>query len=101
MDLATWVGIIVGISTIITTTSLGIRWLVRHYFDEIKAELKPNSGSSLKDQVTRLEKEMLEAQEQRKEANRKIDHMYDLLIEYISRNSGANQSTTKAPRKSK
>lgn len=28
-----------------------VRWLVKHYL----AELKPNSGSSLKDSVTRLE----------------------------------------------
>jgi hypothetical protein len=87
MDLASWVGIIVGISTIVTSSGLGVRWLVKHYFDEIKHELKPNSGTSLKDQVTRLEREMLDAQEQRKEVNRKIDHMYDILIDYISRNS--------------
>jgi hypothetical protein len=87
MDLGAWVGLIVGITTIITSSGLGIRWLVKHYFDEIKHELKPNGGSSLKDQVNRLEKEMSEAQEQRKETNRKIDHMYDLLIDYISRNS--------------
>ena len=28
-----------------------VRWLVKHYL----AELKPNSGSSIKDQVNRLE----------------------------------------------
>ena len=87
MDFAAWVGTIVGISAIISSAALGVRWLVRHYFDEIKKELKPNSGSSLKDQVTRLEKEMLEAQSQRKETNKKIDHMYEILLDYISRSS--------------
>lgn len=87
MDLAAWVGTIVGISAIISSAAIGVRWLVNHYFEEIKHELKPNSGQSLKDQVTRLEKEMLEAQAQRKETNKKIDHMYDLFIEYISKNS--------------
>jgi len=87
MDFASWIGTFVGISAIISSSALGVRWLTRHYFDEIKKELKPNSGSSLKDQVTRLEKEMLEAQAQRRETNKKIDHMYDLLLEYISRAS--------------
>ena len=47
--------ITISISTVITTAALGVKWLVKHYFDEIKKEIKPNSGSSMKDQVTRLE----------------------------------------------
>lgn len=93
-------GIVISVGTIISIAAVGIRWLVKHYFDEIKKELKPNSGSSIKDQVTRLEKEMAEAQEQRKEANKKIDHMYDLLIEYIAKSSKAKSSTTKTTKKS-
>jgi hypothetical protein len=65
--------ITISLSTIITTASLGVRWLVKHYFDEIKKEIKPNSGSSMKDQVTRLESRT-EAVED------KIDKLYDLLI---------------------
>jgi hypothetical protein len=84
MDFITLSGIFIAVSTIITSTSLGIRWLVKHYFDEIKAELKPNSGSSLKDQVSRLEKEMLKAQQEREKTNAKIDHMYDLFVDYVS-----------------
>lgn len=94
MDLAAWVGTIVGISAIISSSALGVRWLVKHYFEEIKHELKPNGGSSLKDQVNRLEKDICdlkkqqsEADELRKETNKKIDHMYDVLLEYISRTS--------------
>lgn len=85
MSIESWIGIIVGISTIITSLGLGVRWLVKHYFDEIKHELKPNSGQSIKDQVTRLEKEMKEADQLRKEMNKKIDHMYEVLLDYISR----------------
>ena len=46
-----------------------IRWLVKHYLDE----LKPNGGGSLKDQVNRLEK----AHEQLDE---KVDRIMDILI---------------------
>lgn len=82
-----WLTIIISASTIVTTLALGVRWLTRHYFDEIKAELKPNSGSSLKDQVSRLEKEMKDAHDQRKETNQKIDHIYEVLLDYIASNS--------------
>lgn len=79
-------GISVAIGTVITLVASGVRWLVRHYFDDIKKELKPNSGSSIKDQVTRLENEMKEAEVLRKEMSRKIDHMYDVLLDFIAKN---------------
>jgi len=63
----------ISVSTVITSIGLGVRWLVRHYFDEIKKEIKPNSGSSIKDQVTRLESRTENLEE-------KLDKLYDLLI---------------------
>jgi hypothetical protein len=65
--------IIVSIISIITSIAFGVRWLVKHYFDEIKAELKPNGGSSLKDQVNRLEN-------QHNRLDTKVDKIYELLI---------------------
>jgi len=41
----------VAVITIIGGFATAVRWLVKHYLNE----LKPNSGSSLKDSVTRLE----------------------------------------------
>jgi hypothetical protein len=78
MSIESWIGIIVGISTIVTSAGLGVRWLVRHYFDEIKTELKPNSGSSLKDQVTRLES-------QHQKLEQKLDKLYDTLLDHIAK----------------
>ena len=63
----------ISISTIITTIGLGVKWLVKHYFDEIKKEMRPNSGSSMKDQVTRLESRTEAVEE-------KLDKLYELLI---------------------
>ena len=84
-------GIVISVGTIISITALGVRWLVKHYFDEIKKELKPNSGSSLKDQVTRLESRMDKADTLRKDTylrveklDRKIDDLYDKFIDYLS-----------------
>jgi hypothetical protein len=65
--------IIVSIISIIGSIALGVRWLVFHYFDAIKAELKPNGGSSLKDQVNRLEA-------QHNKLDSKVDKIYELLI---------------------
>jgi len=65
MTIQDWASLIVAILTIVSSIAFGIKWLVKHYL----SELKPNSGSSLKDSVTRLED--------------KTDKMFDLLIEHI------------------
>ena len=46
----------VAVITIIGGFAGAVRWLVKHYLNE----LKPNSGSSLKDSVTRLERQVEE-----------------------------------------
>jgi hypothetical protein len=46
-----WAGLALAISTMIGSFALMVRWLVKHYLEE----LKPNGGSSVKDQVNRLE----------------------------------------------
>jgi hypothetical protein len=46
----------VAVCTIIGGFGAAVRWMVKHYLNE----LKPNSGSSLKDSVTRLERQVEE-----------------------------------------
>ena len=46
-----WAAIFVAIFTLIGGLATAVRWMVKHYL----SELKPNSGSSLKDSVNRLE----------------------------------------------
>jgi hypothetical protein len=55
--------IAVAVCTIIGGFTAAIRWLVKHYLNE----LKPNGGSSLKDSVKRLED--------------RIDDLYRLVAE--------------------
>ena len=81
MTIQDWASLIVAILTIISSIAFAIKWMVKHYL----SELKPNSGSSLKDQVSRLESRMNEAETTRKDMDRKLDHMYDILLEYISK----------------
>ena len=60
-----WAALVLSILSIVAIVAGGIKWMVKHYL----SELKPNSGSSLKDSVNRLEE--------------KTDKMFDLLIEHL------------------
>jgi hypothetical protein len=54
MTATDWAQFALAITAIVGAVAAGIRWLVKHYL----AELKPNSGSSLRDSVDRLEIQM-------------------------------------------
>jgi len=47
-----WAGIAVAVTTIVASFAGSVRWLVKHYLQE----LKPNSGSSMRDSLDRLER---------------------------------------------
>jgi len=47
-----WVAIAVGGCAIASSLLLALRWVIKSYLNE----LKPNGGSSIKDQINRLEK---------------------------------------------
>jgi hypothetical protein len=85
MTIQDWAALILALLTILGIVVGGIRFLVKHYFSEMKSELRPNSGSSLKDQVTRLELRVNEADITRRDMDRKLDKMYSILIEYIAK----------------
>jgi chaperonin cofactor prefoldin len=65
----------------ITAVAGSIVWGVRLLFKKlavILSELKPNGGSSIKDQVTRLE-------EQHKRLDTKVEKLYDLLLDKLGK----------------
>ena len=84
MTIQDWASLIVAILTIVSSIDFGIKLLVKHYL----SELKPNSGSSLKDQISRLEKSLEEqkfnSEESRNRQERKLDELYKILIQHIS-----------------
>jgi hypothetical protein len=63
MSTAQWLGLAVSICTLVAAFATAVRWLVKHYL----YELKPNSGSSLKDSVIRLEE--------------KVEILYQIMIQ--------------------
>jgi len=58
-----WAALLVSISAIVAAFATAVRWMVKHYL----FELKTNGGSSVKDQVNRLEA--------------RVDQIYLLLCE--------------------
>ena len=68
-----WAPAVLAFLSIIGVVAGMIRWLVKHYLDEMKAELKPNGGGSIKDQVNRLEKA-------HEDLDKKVDRIMELLI---------------------
>lgn len=46
-----WAGFAVAVTTLIGSGAVSVRWMVKHYLNE----LKPNGGSSVKDSINRLE----------------------------------------------
>ena len=58
-----WAALAVALITIIGAFATAVRWLVKHYLNE----LKPNGGSSIKDSVKRLED--------------RIDDLYKMIAE--------------------
>lgn len=88
MTIQDWASLIVAILTIVSSIAFAIKWLVKHYL----SELKTNGGSSVKDQINRLEVRINEAdisrrqmKEDHKVMKDKLDHMYDILLDYISK----------------
>jgi len=63
MDATEWVAVVVGVMSVVTGVAGAIRWMVKHYLHE----LVPNSGSSIKDKVNKLEE--------------RVDQIYLLLVE--------------------
>ena len=51
MTVQDWAAFFVAIFTLIGGLATAVRWMVKHYL----SELKPNSGTSLRDSVNRLE----------------------------------------------
>jgi hypothetical protein len=54
MTTANWAGLIVSVIAIVSAFAGSVRWLVKHYL----SELKPNSGSSMRDELTGLKHEV-------------------------------------------
>lgn len=101
MSAQDWAGFIFTLLSIGGVTLSAIRWYIKvqikpvedsisalhEVIEEVRAETKTNGGSSLRDEIKFIKKDSEEAKEIRKEQKAKLDHMYDILIEYIAKNN--------------
>ncbi len=62
MSPAEWASFGAGACAVLTTLLLGLRFLIKGWLNE----LRPNGGSSMKDQLTRLEQ--------------RVDDLYSLIV---------------------
>jgi len=63
MSIQDWAAFAVALATLIGSLAASVRWMVKNYLQE----LRPNSGSSLRDSVDRLEQ--------------RVDDIYKILLE--------------------
>jgi hypothetical protein len=68
-----WAGLILTILSILAIVGVGVRWIVKKHVEDIVYEMKPNNGSSIKDQITRLEE--------------KTEKIFDLMLEHLKDHS--------------
>ena len=85
MTIQDWASLIVAILTIVSSIAFAIKWMVKHYL----SELKPNSGSSMKDQISRLEtavdEQRIDSVKSRDRQEKKLDDMYKMLLDHIAK----------------
>ena len=73
MTATDWAGLILTLLSIVGVFAIGVRWIMKKYIEDIIYEMKPNSGNSMKDQITRLED--------------KTEKIFDLMVEHLKDHS--------------
>lgn len=68
-----WLALVLTLLSIVTIVGIGVRWIMKKYIEDIIYEMKPNSGNSMKDQITRLED--------------KTEKIFDLMVEHLKDHS--------------
>jgi hypothetical protein len=94
MSAQDWAGFILTLLSISGIVLSGIRWYIKvqvkpiqEAVDDILSETKTNGGSSMRDEIKYIKLEQERSAKTRLAYNDKLDHMYDILIDYISKNS--------------
>lgn len=92
MSAQDWAGFILTLLSISGIVLSGIRWYIKvqikpihEAVQDIRSETKTNGGSSMRDEIKAIKAEQEEAKQLRKATSDKLDHMYDVLLDYVSR----------------
>jgi len=92
MSAQDWSGFVLTLLSISGIILSGIRWYIKvqvkpihEAVEDIRAETKTNGGSSMRDEIKAIKLEQEEARDLRKATSDKLDHLYDVFVEYVSR----------------
>lgn len=92
MTIAEWqgiLGLIIGVAAVAGIVFTILRFYIKAFakqeLEDIRHELKPNSGSSMKDQVTRLEANQKQITETQKVDSERFDHKLDKLEDKVDK----------------
>jgi len=94
MTATDWAQFILALFSIGAIIIGAIRWYIKvqvkpiiDAVEDIRAETKTNGGTSMRDEIKSIKLEQENAREKRKATSDKLDHMYDVLLEYVSKSS--------------
>jgi hypothetical protein len=94
MNAQDWLGLILTSLSILALVAGAVKWYVntqvepiKEAVDDIRKETKTNGGSSMRDEIRFIKKDNEEAKKIREEQKQKLDHMYDILLEYIAKSA--------------
>ena len=92
MTATDWAQFILALLSIGAIIVGAIRWYIKvqikpiaEAVDDIRAETKTNGGTSMRDEIKSIKLEQENAREKRKATSDKLDHMYDVLLDFVSR----------------
>ena len=92
MSAQDWASFILAILSIVTLLGGIVKWYIKvqtqpvlDAIEEIRAETKTNGGSSMRDEIKAIKKQQEEDKEVREQMNQKLNHLYDLFVDYASR----------------
>jgi len=94
MTTTDWAQFILSLLSIGAIVVSSIRWYIKvqvkpiaEAVEDIRKETKTNGGTSMRDEIKYIKLEQENARDKRKATSDKLDHMYDILLEYVSKNS--------------
>lgn len=92
MTTTDWAQFILSLLSIGAIVIGSIRWYIKvqvqpivEAVEDIRSETKTNGGSSMRDEIKQIKLEQENAREKRKATSDKLDHMYDVLLDYVAR----------------
>jgi hypothetical protein len=94
MSTQDWAGFILTILSIGGVVLGGIRWYIKiqiepmkEAIEDIRSETKTNGGTSMRDEIKSIKKQQELDRKISVEQKQKLDHMYDILLDYIAKKS--------------